>query len=189
MNQSTLKKEFSQSTVQRMRNIISNKAGDITQVQTGWEKNKQDYQEGDIWEESGKKWTIKNGIKKTITKLDNLKKLVVLPLTCPNCKTAFKVHDVNKKMYSIHGMCLDCVTDMETKLKIEGKYDQYEKNILNRNKDASLEEFELAVEAWIKENDSFVTEAGDIENWGKVDKTKIYEEIKSNIEKLKKINI
>ena len=113
----------------------------------------------------------------------------MLPLTCPNCKTAFKVHDVNKKMYSIHGMCLDCVTDMETKLKIEGKYDQYEKNILNRNKDASLEEFELAVEAWIKENDSFVTEAGDIENWGKVDKTKIYEEIKSNIEKLKKINI
>jgi hypothetical protein len=189
MNQSTLKKEFSQSTVQRMRNIISNKSGDRTQVQTGWEKNKQDYQEGDIWEESGKRWTIKNGIKQTITKLDNLKKLVVLPLTCPNCKTAFKVHDINKKMYSIHGMCLDCVVEMETKLKIEGKYEEYEKNILNGNKNAGLEEFELAVEAWMQENDSFVTEAGDIENWSKVDKTKIYEQIKSNIEKLKKIDI
>jgi hypothetical protein len=189
MNQSTLKKEFSQSTVQRMRNIISNNAGDRTQVQTGWEKRNTDYQEGDIWEESGKRWTIKNGIKQTITKLDNLKKLVVLPLTCPECKKAFKIHDVNKKMYSIHGMCLDCVTEMETKLKIEGKYEQYEKGILNKNKNASLEEFEMGLEAWLKENDSFVTESGDVESWGKVDKTKMYEEIKSNIEKLKQINI
>jgi hypothetical protein len=189
MNQSTLKKEFSQSTVQRMRNIISNKAGDRTQIQTGWEKHKQDYQEGDIWEDSGKTWTIKNGIKQTITKLDNLKKLVVLPLTCPNCKTPFKVHDANKKMYSIHGMCLNCVVEKETKLKIEGKYQEYEKSILNQNKNASLEEFEMGLEAWMNENESFVTEAGDVENWGKVDKTKMYEQIKTNIEKLKKINI
>ena len=97
MNQSTLKKEFSQSTVQRMRNIITGKAGDRTAIQTGWDKNKKDYEEGDIWEESGKRWTIKNGIKQTITKLDNLKKLVVLPLTCPNCQKPFKVHDANKK--------------------------------------------------------------------------------------------
>jgi len=189
MSQSTLKKEFSQSTVQRMRNIISHKAGDRTQVQTGWEKNQQDYKEGDIWEQNGKKWTIKNGIKQTITKLDNLKKLVVLPLTCPNCKTPFKVHNANKKMYSIHGMCLDCVTEMETKLKIEGKYDQYEKNMLNQNKNANLEEFEMALEAWMNENNSFITEAGDIESWGNIDKTKMYEEIKSNIEKLKQIDI
>jgi len=189
MNQSTLKKEFSQSTVQRMRNIISNNAGDRTQVQTGWEKSKSNYEEGDIWEESGKRWTIKNGIKQTITKLDNLKKLVVLPLTCPNCKTPFNVHHVNKKMYSIHGMCLDCVTKMETELKIEGKYEQYEKGILNQNKNASLEEFEMGLEAWMRENDSFVTEAGDVESWGKVDKTKMYEEIKSNIQKLKQIDI
>jgi len=189
MNQSTLKKEFSQSTVQRMRNIISNKAGDRTQIQTGWEKSNKDYQEGDIWEESGKRWTIKNGIKQTITKLDNLKKLVVLPLTCPSCKTPFKIHDVNKKMHSIHGMCLDCVTEIETRLKIEGKYEQYEKDILNQNKNASLEEFEMGLEAWMKENDSFVTENGDVESWGKVDKTKMYEEIKSNIQKLKKIDI
>jgi hypothetical protein len=189
MNQSTLKKEFSQSNVQRMRNIITGKAGDRTQVQTGWEKHKTDYEEGDIWEESGKRWTIKNGIKQTITKLDNLKKLVVLPLTCPNCKKPFKIHDVNKKMYAIHGTCLDCVVEMETKIKIDGDWQQYEKNIMNQNKNASLEEFQVAFEAWMNENDSFVTEDGDIESWGKIDKTKMYEEIKSNIEKLKQINI
>ena len=92
-------------------------------------------------------------------------------------------------MYSIHGMCLDCVIDTETKIKINGDWDQYQKNIMNQNKNASLEEFEAAFEAWMSENDSFVTEAGDVESWGKVDKTKMYEEIKSNIQKLKQIDI
>jgi hypothetical protein len=189
MKDSTLKKEFSQSTVQRMRNIITGKAGDRTQIQTGWEKRQQDYKEGDVWEEDGKKWTIKNNIKQTITKMDALKKLVVLPLTCPNCKTPFKVHDINKKMYSIHGMCLDCVTEMETKIKLEGNWKEYTSNQMNANKNASLSDFETAIDAWMTQNDSFVTEAGDIETWGKADRTKMYQEIKSNIEKLKKINI
>ena len=189
MNQSTLKKEFSQSTVQRMRNIITGKAGDRTQIQSGWEKNKQDYKEGDEWQEGGKTWTIKNGIKQTITKLDGIKRLVVLPLTCPNCNNPFKINDVNKKMYSIHNMCLNCVTEMETKIKIEGGWSEYEKGIINGNKNASLQDFEKALESWMMENDSFVTEAGDIENWSKVDKSKIYQEIKSNIEKLKQIDI
>jgi hypothetical protein len=189
MNESTLKKEFSQSTVQRMRNIISGKTGDRTQVQTGWEKHKQDYTEGDIWEESGKRWTIKNGIKQTITKLDDLKKLVVLPLTCPNCKNPMKVHDINKKMYSIHGMCLDCVADKETKIKLEGSWKDYSKNKIDANKNYVLKNFEDALEAWMFTNDSYVTENGEVENWGKVDKTKIYEQIKSNLEKIKNTDI
>ena len=189
MKDSTLKKEFSQSTVQRMRNIITGKAGDRTQIQTGWEKRQQDYKEGDVWEQDGKKWTIKNNIKQTITKMDALKKLVVLPLACPNCKTAFKIHDANKKMYSIHGMCLNCVVEKETKIKLDGNWNEYASKIMNLNKNASLSDFEDIVEAWMTQNDSFVTEAGDIETWGKVDRTKMYQEIKSNIEKLKKINI
>lgn len=189
MNESTLKKEFSRSTVQRMRNIITGKAGDRTQVQSGWEKIKKDYEEGDIWEENGKKWTIKDGLKQTVTKLDGIKKLVVLPLTCPNCNKPFKLHDANKKMYSIHKMCLNCVVEMETKIKIEGDWENYEKSILNQNKNASLEEFEAALEAWMNENNTFVTEAGDVEDWSKVDKTEMYEQIKTNIEKLKKIQI
>ena len=38
-NESTLKKEFSKRDVQRMRNLITGKSGDRTQVQAGW-KNK-----------------------------------------------------------------------------------------------------------------------------------------------------
>ena len=50
-----LKKEFNPRDVQRMRNIITGQTGDKTQIQTGWERNKQVHKEGDVWEENGKK--------------------------------------------------------------------------------------------------------------------------------------
>lgn len=187
--ESTLKKEFKKSDVQRMRNIITGKAGDRTQILGGWENKIEEHKEGDIWEEGGKKWTLKNGVKQSITKLDKFKHLISLPLTCPSCKKPMKSDDLNKKMYSIHKMCLDCVIDMEAKLKIEGKFEEYQKNILNSNKNASLEDFERALESWLEDNDTFVSEAGDIESWQGGDKKKMYEEIKANLDKLKRIDI
>ena len=186
---STLKKEFKQRDVQRMRNIITGKSGDRTQVLGGWENKIEEHKEGDVWEEDGKKWTIKNGIKQSITKLDKFKHLVSLPLTCPTCKKPLKPTDLNKKMYSIHKMCLDCVVEMESKLKIEGKYEEYEKNILNMNKNASLEEFEMALDSWLEDKDTFVTEQGDIESWQGGDKQKLHQELKKKIEEFRKTDI
>ena len=185
----SLKKEFSKSTVQRMRNIITGNAGERTSIQSGWEKHKHSYTEGDIWEENGKKWTIKNGIKQTLTKFDKYKEIKQLPLKCPTCNTTVKNNDLNKKMFTIHKMCLNCVTAKETKLKIEGKWEDYQSQIINNNKNATLQDFESALESWMQENSSFVAENGDIENWSKVDKTKVYQEIKANIEKFKNTKI
>jgi hypothetical protein len=86
-------------------------------------------------------------------------------------------------------MCLGCVVEMEDRLKAEGKYEDYEKNILNSNKNASLEDFERALDAWLEEKDTFVSEQGDIENWSGGDKTKAYEEIKKKIQEWKNIDI
>jgi hypothetical protein len=188
-NESTLKKEFSKRDVQRMRNLITGKSGDRTQVQAGWESKTQDHKEGDVWEEDGKKWTIKNGIKQSITKLDKLKHLAILPISCPSCKKPMKVNELNKKMFAIHQTCLDCVIDMETKLKAEGKYEDYEKNILNSNKNASLEDFERALDSWLEDKDTFVSEQGDIESWSGGDKSAIYEELKKKIDEWKKQDI
>jgi hypothetical protein len=187
--ESTLKKEFKKSEVQRMRNIITGNTGDRTQVLGGWEATIEEHKEGDTWEEDGKKWTIKNGIKQSITKLDKFKHLVSLPLTCPSCKKPMKANELNKKMYSVHKVCLNCVVDMESKLKLEGKYEQYEKNILNMNKNASLEEFEQALDSWLEEKDTFVTEQGDIESWQGGDKNKIYKELKEKIQEFRKTDI
>jgi hypothetical protein len=187
--ESTLKKEFKKSEVQRMRNIITGNTGDRTQVLGGWEATIEEHKEGDTWEEDGKKWTIKNGIKQSITKLDKFKHLVSLPLTCPSCKKPMKANELNKKMYSVHKVCLNCVVDMESKLKLEGKYDEYEKNILNMNKNASLEEFEQALDSWLDEKDTFVTEQGDIESWQGGDKTQIYKQLKEKIQEFRKTDI
>jgi len=67
MAESKLIKDFKKKDVARMRNLITKKFGDSSSTQVGYTKATQDHQEGDTWEERGKTWTIKNGIKKVTT--------------------------------------------------------------------------------------------------------------------------
>ena len=46
-----------------MRNLLTKKYGDKTTIRSGYTKKQTIYKEGDVWEEKGKQWTIKNGIK------------------------------------------------------------------------------------------------------------------------------
>lgn len=188
MSENMLKREFRERDVQRMRNIITKNTGDKTGVQIGYTKEYIERKEGDIWEENSKKWTIKNGIKMTVTKLDSVRKISQLPLMCPNCHKHMESHKLNKLMYSIHQECADCVIKRETKLKLEGKFEEYQTNINKQGIIYHIKEmenvlFELAMES---HDESFVTEAGDIETWkGKgIDKQKIMQDIQEYIQKL-----
>lgn len=187
--ESNLKKEFSKRDVTRMRNIITGKTGDKTQIQAGWEIGKENHKEGDVWIEDGKKWTIKNGIKQTVTKLDAIKNLVLMPLTCPSCGGVMKATEIEKKMWSIHKSCFNCVVNKEAEIKKEGKWEEYESSIMNANKNAALQDLENALEEWLVQDDSFVTEQGDVENWNGGDKTGIYKQVKERIAELKKLDI
>jgi hypothetical protein len=186
MSENNLKKEFSKRDVQRMRNIITGNTNGATGTQVGYSKQSQDYQEGDVWEENNKQWTIKNGIKQTVTKFDKLKKLVTFPLICPECSNPMKSNDLNKKMYNIHGKCFDCVIEMEAKIKFEGKWDEYEKGMMNKNKNAIVDDFEASIEEFYKmQSESYFTEDGDLESWsgGKINE----EEVKNVKEYIKKL--
>lgn len=188
--ETNLKKEFSKKDVSRLRNLLTGKTGDKTQIQSGYEKKIEDHIEGDVWEENGKSWTIKSGIKQTVTKLDSIKKLLSLPLCCPQCKKPMKSHELNKKMYNIHQMCFDCVIDMEAEIKKQGNWEDYEKGIMNANKNASLEDIEKAIDSWFEmQDESFVSENGEIESWKGGDKSKVYKQIKENLEKAKAFEI
>ena len=165
-NESLLKKEFKQSDVQRARNLVNKDFTAKTKLQTGYKKSFQYHKEGDIWEESGKTWTIKNGIKQNITKLDKAKKATRIPLICPKCGGPMK-HHLAKKMYKIHGFCFDpCTIKMESNLKKAGLYQDYEKRMMSGN----LKAFADDIESWALEtlstSDNFVTEDGTVENWG-----------------------
>jgi hypothetical protein len=55
---------------------------------------------------------------------------------------------------------------METKLRREGKWEEYERNIHNNEIDNLIREFKLWVEDDLKDkNQSYITEAGDLEKW------------------------
>ena len=189
MNQGQLKKEFKKKDVTRMRNLITGKSGEKTQVLTGYEKKIEFHKEGDIWEELGRSWTIKNGIKQNITKTDKLKRLAIFPISCPNCSKHMKINDLNKKMYATQGMCFDCVIDYEHQIRISGNWENYMSEQLTANKNSSLKDFEQAVESWYNEKEQFFTEAGQQENWSQGDKKKAYAEIKDRIEEMRNIKV
>jgi len=73
MKESMLQKEFKDRDVQRMRNLITKDYTAKTTTQVGYTKTQIDHKEGDIWEEKGKTWTIRDGIKENVTKLDKKK--------------------------------------------------------------------------------------------------------------------
>jgi len=182
-----LNKEFKRKDVERMRNLIKGKSGESSELQVGYTKSQEQHKEGDIWEEKGKKWIIKDGIKQTYTKLDEVKKAAILPLFCPSCGGIMKKRN-DTKMYNIHKMCFDCVIDMEHKLKIEGKYEQYERDMLANNAEDYIKDLELyLLEALNSSNGQFVSEQGEIERWkGGLDKEKVTEELKEFFNEHKK---
>jgi len=173
--ESLLKKEFKHSDVQRVRNLVNKDFTGKTKQQAGYKKAFEYHKEGDIWEEGGKQWTIKNGIKQNITKLDAAKKAVHIPLTCPKCGGPMK-HHLAKKMYKIHGFCFDpCTVEMEVDLKAAGLYEQYEKRMMSGNMKAFADDIEAWVTETVSTSENFVTEDGTMENWSGMSNNKAQE--------------
>ena len=188
-----LKKEFKRKDVQRARNLIRGNSGASTGTQIGYKKETKDYKEGDVWTEGRITWTIKNGIKQTISKLDKIKKEVFMPLSCPCCGKVMKKR-LDKPNYKIHKKCHDCVIEFEHKLRIqsEEKYQEYLKNLEYKNSIDILKETEELLLGLVNNisNKNHVSEDGVIEKWvGGVDKkqliSKVKSEFKAEREKLK----
>ena len=180
-----LNKEFSKKDVERMRNLIQGKYGEKTQHSVGFTKSDKQYEEGDIWEADGRIWTIREGIKQNITKLDKAKKVHMMPLFCPNCKSIMNNRN-DKQFYNIHRTCFKCVIKKEDKMKKEGTFDEYQRVIKNDEIDNKIKDFK----AWVKDkmsesNNQYVSEAGDVENWkGKINEDKVQENVDAVIEYL-----
>ena len=178
-----LKKEFKRKDVNRARNLITGKVNAATGTQIGYNKKQVEHKEGDVWTEGRKTWTIKNGIKQTVSKLDTIKKEVFMPLCCPKCNKVMKKR-LDKPNYKIHKKCHDCVVEFEHKLKINGKYDEYKKELILKNSLDIVDETELyLLDAINTSNSSYVSENGVIERWvGGIDKKEFTKKIKEGAE-------
>ena len=174
-----LKKEFKRKDVERMRNLIKGDVNSSSETQIGYKKKQIEHKEGDIWVEGNKKWTIKNGIKQTISKLDSIKKEIFMPLCCPKCNKVMK-KSLDKPNYRVHKKCHDCVIEFEHKLRIKGTHSTYIKELEKKNSINIVKETEaFLLDAVNNINSSFVSEDGVIEKWkGGINKKEYKEKIK-----------
>ena len=90
----------------------------------------------------------------------------------PNCKKdccKIKKGPVDEKMRVIHGMCLDCVVDMEHELKKQGKYEEYEQKKIRENAEAWLKRAEQDVdmlkEVYTQASSTVMNADGMVEHW------------------------
>lgn len=159
-DESKLKKEFRERDVNRLRNLITKKYSNSTVTQVGYKKSEVDHKDGDVWEENGKEWMIKDGIRQSYTKLDEVKKALMMPFACPVCGKSMK-SGLDKKMYPLHGKCFSCVVKTETLMRLNGTYNEYVENIVTNNAISFVDYAKDVVNDFKKESDDIYSEQGE----------------------------
>lgn len=159
--------------VKAVREMIAgtHKTQTKTNVSFGEKKTFVKREVGERWtDDDGTLWEQKKGYKVKLGKLSELRQDLN---KFPNCKkeictcTNPKRNDI--KMKTIHGMCFDCVIEMEHKLKIEGKYEEYEREKILANMKSWLKGAEVEKEALKTAlKAKFVNEDGSIEEWNEM---------------------
>ncbi len=72
----------------------------------------------------GDKKKKKSGDK--IDRLSDIMKEARMPWFCPKCKKVMKKR-LDNKIWFIYNHCFDCQIKLENKLRIDGKYDEWER--------------------------------------------------------------
>lgn len=82
------------------------------------------------------------------------------PWFCPNCDKVMK-KKLDDKMYRLYNQCFDCQVKFENKLRIEGKFEDWEKQKVLKNKLSWLNEQIESVEEWkIETSPEFYNQVG-----------------------------
>jgi hypothetical protein len=187
--ENVLKKQFAEKDVQRLRNLVQGKHANKSSTSIGFTKEQEGpHSEGDIWTEGDKTWTIKEGIKQNVTKLDAARQTVNFPIFCPSCKKPMKPH-LDKKWFNMYKRCFNCQIDFEADLRIKGLWEEYQNFIHNSDVEGLIKEFELWINEEIVHSDiqSYITEAGDVEKWTGSVKNKLLESKEETIKYLRSL--
>jgi len=145
---------------------------------------------GETWtDDKGQKWEQRKGYKVKVGKLSKLREELK---SFPNCNketcTCIEPGQADLKMKAIHGMCLNCVVEMEHNLKMTGEYEEYERKKLLSNAEAWLKQAELEKEV-LKTTlkASFVNEDGSVEEWAEgMTEEELVEKIDKDFETFRK---
>ena len=69
------------------------------------------------------------------------------PWFCPSCNKVMK-KKLDNKMYRLYNHCFDCQIKFENKLRIEGKFESWERKKVLKNKLSWINEQKQGVEEW-----------------------------------------
>jgi hypothetical protein len=121
--------------VEALRNKLASKVQKFDRPIVGWRPEVEPTRkEGEKWfDVEGKEWTVKNGIKQSITKLQDAK----TPWWCPKCNKSMS-HRFDDKFYRIYNQCYDCTIEEHTKMKLDGTWEEFERTMVRRNEMAWL---------------------------------------------------
>jgi hypothetical protein len=153
--------------IRRIANILSGDFRGKAKTSVGYSKVQEDHKEGDVWEENGKTWTIKNGVTKTVSKLSRIRTYAKVPFAC-ECGQTLR-HMLDKKAYTNKGKCYTCLLKEETKYRVDGTFKKYSEDKRKANIESWMKDAEIEYKDMLENIDSqsFVTEDGHIEDWGK----------------------
>ena len=162
--------------IQRMRNLGTGDYGSQTKKQAGYKKYKNKKKEGEVWEEKGRTWTIKNGVKQNIRKLNRAREYAKIPISCPSCGGSMNKSQ-HKFMYIRYGHCLSCQSKIEFQMMASGEYNNWLVENVKKNFVSWKKERKQAFDEYIKNVNSkhYITEAGLVEDWSEMnEKDKSY---------------
>lgn len=129
--------KVSEAKIEEMRTLINSKMekwANTIQVSMTPRESTVVRAEGEQWTDMfGKKWIKKNGISQTTNHMES----AVMPWWCPTCSKSMS-HRFDRKFYSIRGWCYNCNIEFEGKLRLDGRYPEYERCILTTNEKSIL---------------------------------------------------
>ena len=76
------------------------------------------------------------------SELSKIMQSVRMPLFCPECKKAMKKR-LDDKFWRMMGHCMDCQIELETKLRYQGKFEEYAQRKVLENKKSYVKDLKL----------------------------------------------
>ena len=83
------------------------------------------------------------------SELTDIMSKVRMPWFCPKCKKTMK-KKLDDKFWRMMGHCFDCQIDYENKLKVQGKFEDYEAEKILKNQEAYLKDLEQSIDEFEK---------------------------------------
>ena len=140
-----MKKATGKSNISIVKDYLS---GERPFLQVGYTPDLVQRVEGEVWESGGRKWIFKDGRKQALTTPSKF----LIKFECSDCNMNINLFGdkMDKKFYNKTGRCFECQIKFESKLKIQGKYENYEKTKIFQNQKSYCLDMKKQLEDTIK---------------------------------------